>query len=364
MVQRARASVISSLVLSLGVFCVTPAAAADAVMLPSLAFTVTPSTAGGPWKMTIENTGDVPVRLAADPRLLVLEVTPPASSVPVPKGGKKAPAPKTVKCTLPNDTRPSADDGRELVVPPKRSWSATFDPLFYCFGTKERAALLPSSTVTARFGWTPPKVVARPGKVSFPSPPFVATPMTGGVGPIAPTKEIVSSTFTLSDTFSTLPQTPPAPEESRSPLSLSGPAAVDVSRGKQISTTVTVSNTGERPQTLLARPETLAFQVNGPAGSINCGAPRAIENPIRELFSTIAARGKSSLTVLLDATCPPETFDEPGIYRVIPRLDTSAASGRSIGLKTWDGNVQGKVPVLVRVRGQRRPSAPTKPTLD
>jgi hypothetical protein len=48
---------------------------------PPLSLSVTPGTGGGPWKLRIENTGDVPVRLAADARLLVLEVTPPPGFV-------------------------------------------------------------------------------------------------------------------------------------------------------------------------------------------------------------------------------------------------------------------------------------------
>jgi hypothetical protein len=80
--------------------------------------------------------------------LLVLEVTPPAGfvdEVAVAKAKavrKKVEPPKPLRCELPADARPSNDEGHDLVVPAKRSWSATFDPSFYCFGARERAMLV------------------------------------------------------------------------------------------------------------------------------------------------------------------------------------------------------------------------------
>src|SRR5512144_2789265 len=90
----------------------TPAAGeetATSLARPSLTLSVTPGTGGAQWKLRIENTGELPVRIAADQRLLVLEITAPNSDPE-----------KPVRCALPDDTRPSTDEGRELVVPAKR----------------------------------------------------------------------------------------------------------------------------------------------------------------------------------------------------------------------------------------------------
>src|SRR6476659_1675032 len=74
---------------------------------PNVALTVTPGTGGGPWKLVVTNAGELPVLLAADVRLLTLELVPQNPSAKV----------TTLRCELPADARPATDEGRELVVP-------------------------------------------------------------------------------------------------------------------------------------------------------------------------------------------------------------------------------------------------------
>ncbi len=347
-------------------------APAPALPAPQLTLTVTPGKGGAPWSLKIENAGGVPVRIAADPRLLILEVTPPADTTK-----KNAKAPATVTCRLPDDARPSSDDGHELVVPGKRSWSATFDPFFYCFGAKERVALVTGANAKARFGW-PVKAAAKGAKTAAPSPPFVATPVGAAVGQVSPVKDIESAAFTLSETVTAAPPATSAAKaedkekdkekekEAPPPLALTMAEAMDAARGVELSATVTLTNQSDRSVTLLHRPETVLFTVSGPAGTVACGNPRVVASPIRELFTTLGPKGKSQLTVLVNAVCPADTFDEPGIYRVLPRIDTRGASGRPIGMKTWDGEASGTTPMLLRIRNPRKPStAPAKrPALD
>ncbi|MDB4935050.1 MAG: hypothetical protein JWP87_2022 [Labilithrix sp.] len=354
----------------------------SALTPPPLAFSVTAGTGGGPWKLRVENTGDVPVRIAADPRLLVLEVTPPAgfvdeAAIAKAKASRTAPPKpadlaKPVRCVLPDDARPATDEGRELVVPAKRSWTATFDPLLYCFGARERAVLVNGATVTAQLGWVPPppRAGARPStKPVVLAPPFVAAPVGAAIGRVAPAKALQAAPITLAENVTTASASASASgSEADTPgttLTLTMPDTLDVSKGAEISTTVTVANDGDKPVVLLFRPETLRFTVNGPAGSVACGTTRAVGSPIRELYSTLGVRARTSVALLITAVCPSDTFDEPGIYRVTPMLDTSGASARSIGLKTWDGTVTGRTPMLLRVRSARRaPTSTTRPVLD
>jgi hypothetical protein len=79
---------------------------------------------------------------------------------------------------------------------------------------------------------------------------------------------------------------------------------------------------------------------------------------------TLAPKGRASISLLVTAVCPAGTFDEPGAYRVFPRLDTRTASGRPIGLRTWDDEAEGATPTLLRVRSPRRPTLPARPSLD
>jgi hypothetical protein len=336
---------------------------------PNVTLAVTPGTGGGPWKLVVTNGGELPVLIAADPRVITLDLIPQNPSAKV----------TTLRCALPADARPTSDEGRELVVPAKRSWSATFDPLFYCFGAKERAMLVPGTTVKAHLGWPAPLVApknANAKKAALPSSPFVVSPVGASVGQLAPMKELEASTFTLTEAVTAAPPpssaaaASPTPESNEStpakkPLSLVATEATDVARGVDVPITLTLANESDHAVTTFFRASTLAFTVNGPAGSVSCGSPRAIAEPFRELFTTIGVKGKSSTTLLVSALCPADTFDEPGIYRVVARVDTRGTSGRNIGLKTWDGEVVAKTPALIRVRTPRKTTPPAKkPQLD
>jgi hypothetical protein len=194
------------------------------------------------------------------------------------------------------------------------------------------------------------------------------------VGKFSPTKMIEADAFTLSETVTTQPpaaaktesksESESSPTEGDGSVALSVPETLDSARGVDLPTTVTLTNTSERPVTVLYRPEMMGFTVSTPAGSVRCGGGRQVGSPIRELFSTVRPKGRLDMGVLITAICPPGTFDEPGLYRVLPRLDTTGASGRALGLKTWDSVAVGKKPLLVRIRNSRRAATPIRPTLD
>lgn len=358
-----------SVAAGLSLFFVAPRAGAEeeaALPPPPLVLTVTPGTGGGPWKLRIENTGELPMRIAADPRLLVLEVTPPAGSVT--KKTARADATGQVRCILPDDARPPTDEGRELVIPSKRAWSVTFDPLFYCFSARERETLVAGATVKAGFGWPAPAAkIAQGGrgKAKPASAPFVAAPVGAAVGKLAAVKALEASPITLAEAADP-PGNVSIIEHASSPehLAISLQDSVDVARGVEITTNVTVANPDDTRATLLFRGETVRFSVSGPQGSLACGARRTIGSPIRELYSSIGPRSRASIAVLLTAKCSFDTFDEPGIYRVTATLDTTGASARAIGLKSWDGEITSRKPMLLRVRAARKPRPQARPTLD
>jgi hypothetical protein len=342
---------------------------APALPAPQVGLKITPGSGGGPWSLKIENLGEGPVRIPADPRLLILELTPAALDTPVATKKKQAPL-AAPRCVLPDDARPSSDDGHDLVVPSKRSWSVSFDPLFYCFGARERAALVAGTKVTARFGWPapPPRPGAKPGKAPLLNPPLAVTPVGASVGKVSALKSIDADPIMLTEAVATLKSGEPSSSketpDDTSNVWLTVPEAMDASRGAELATTVTLTNGTDRPITLFYRPDMLQFTVSGPAGTISCGAPRTVAAPIRELFITVPVKGSTSTSVLVTTTCPASTFDEAGVYRIVPRIDTTNASGRSIGMKTWDGVAPGKAPLLLRVRSPRKPGLLARPTLD
>jgi hypothetical protein len=346
---------------------------------PPLTLTVTAEPGGAPWRVVVSNGGDLPMRIAADARLLSFDLTPRGSGAP------------TVRCALPASARPSSDEGTELVIPGKRSWTTTIDPLFLCFRAEERALLVPGTTVTASLGWPPalapapapagnraaskraPSKRAASSATARAARPAVAVPVGAAVGKLADASTITGAPFTLSDGVTVSPPPSSAAAASGTPADDTGETskmairtteAIDVARGVDVVVNVTVANEGDRPVTTFLRASTLAFTVQGPSGSVSCGTPRAVSEPFRELFTTIAARKTAQLTLLLTALCPAGTFDEPGVYRVISRLDTRGTSGRNVGLKTWDGEVRARTPMLLRVRAPRRPGPSARPRLD
>lgn len=330
----------------------TPSASTPPAPAVKLELTPAPS---GPWTLKITNNNETPVRLAADARLLSLEIA-----------NTTATSGTITKCSLPDDARPSTDEGYELVMPSKRSWTATFDPMLYCFGS--RAALVKDASVKARFGWR--SVATKGGANASTSPPFAVTPVGASVGKLTPEKELESDPVTIPETVTAVPKPPPPPASSDAPppppnVYLTVPETMDAAKGQELSTTVSLVNESDRPITLLFRPDMVNFALSGPAGTVACGAPRVIGSPPRDLFITVGVKARTSLGVLFTSTCPAGTFDHPGLYRLTPRLDTTNASGRHINVKSWDGVATSKSPLLLRIRQPKRPSITgPRPSLD
>src|SRR5438128_6840705 len=92
---------------------------------PAIELSIEAPAAAGLWKLTVKNTGGTPLHLAADGRLLRLQVTAPGSAEPAaePTGAPRARAAsardhKPVECVLPGGLRPPAvAPERALVLP-------------------------------------------------------------------------------------------------------------------------------------------------------------------------------------------------------------------------------------------------------
>jgi hypothetical protein len=294
-------------------------------------------TQRGTWTMRVTNDGDIPVRLVADARLLVLEVTPRGAAKPV-------------KCELPADMRPGDDMDRPLVLPPGRSYVEHFEPRLYCFGPHLAGALAQGSIVVGRLGWTGGNKTR---------PPFEVASIAGVEPEVAPLKEISSPPIGLPDEPSVMlePPTPPRPDDpDPATLTLRGPASIDAEAPNGIGITLTLHNGGKRAVIVRFRPETLRFEVTGPQGAEDCRWPLAPVAAMHELFTTIAPGRNADLAVLLDAYCSGHTVDHPGLLMVRPEVDTRRASGADIGLRTFDGRVLASSPVVVRLhRGSSPP---------
>ena len=79
--------------------------------------------------------------------------------------------------------------------------------------------------------------------------------------------------------------------------------------------------------------------------------------PIVELFTTLPPKGRASTEVLVSDLCPASFLSWPGLYSLRATLDTTEASGESIGLHTFVGIATAAEPALVRIRS-RAPGLP------
>jgi len=312
---------------------------------PDVKVTLDAPTTHGPWTVRVANTGDIPVRLVADARLLTLELTP--------RGARKP-----LRCQLPADMRPADDTERTLVLPPKRSYSESFEPRLYCFGERELEALEATTIVVARLGW--PERANGHG-------PHVVSAIEGVEPEVAPLADIASPPVSLPDEPTPMaPAEPTRAAEDPDPvhLALASNRAVDAQSAENLALTVTLRNDGKRAVRVRFRPETLGFEVTSSSGAQHCGWPMMPSAPAHDYFSTLAPGGAESLTVLVGDYCGRAPFERPGLVVLRPNLDTRRASGATIGLKTFDGVVIAATPSVVRLhQGNGKPRI-ERPRLD
>jgi len=306
---------------------------------------VVPGALGTPWTFELTNIDATPLRFVTDGRLLSLELAPgddddDHESAGAHGGRPGAKKPSPTRCALPADLRPTTDGEHVRVMAPGLTYVETFDPRFYCFDGREAAALKPGARVVAHFGWPEPRTGAS-------APPFVVDATFGG-DDRSGVKELTAEPITVPEA---LP--PDAPLGAPQALVVSTVARVEAEFGSRLVLDVSLQNETSRPLHVMLRPETLAFEVASPLGVLECHWPRQPGAPIREVFTTVLPHGRASTNVLLSSMCPDAAFRAAGLYSVRARLDTREASGRSIGLETFDSVIEAASPTLVRIRRDR-----------
>lgn len=332
------APIVAWLAPSLGAPSDAGKAKAEPLPAPDVTLAVEPTSATG-WVLTVKNAGNVPVRLAADARLLRLFVTPPAASAST-KG--KPPAPKTIECVLPSSMR---EEGRTLVLAPGARYSEAFDPRLFCLDTK----VAPGASVAARFGFP-----AKPGAKVLEAP-FVVAPLTPG---LASVKELAASAWVLPE-----PSTSPSASASSvakpyQPLTASAGAPHSVADGSTADLTIRVKNTSTAAVTVYARPQLVDARVLTPRGyPVHCGGPISQPAPISDFVTTLGVGQEWSATVPLGKLCPAHTFDVPGLYLVVPILRAPPISKTVAGgaKNVFAGDVVSSTPQLLRIETGKKP---------
>lgn len=310
----------------------------------------------GPWKLVATNTGEEPLRFAADARLLSLEVTPPA---PASSTTRRAKAPKRVTCSLPSALRPEgvAHDRGVLLLPGAR-WEEVFAPSLYCFEKAGREALVSGATVVAKLGFP------SASRTKTPSAPFVAEP-TRLDASVTAIKEIASEPFVLG--AGDEPQPTPSPSEPpqgadpKAPrLAVTTPSHLDAANAANVVVSTSVRNVGMRSMLVHLRRDQLFFDVEGPTGLYRCGPEEAERAVPRDFFTTLKANGTRSFSVRLVEICPHGTFARPGLYRIRAGIAVRDG-GADPRWGAYEGITVAKDPTLVRVRAGDGPFYLTHP---
>jgi hypothetical protein len=309
----------------------------------------------GPWRMVVTNNGDVPVRFAADGRLLSFEMPKPEDPYEGSTKKKKANQPAPVVCKLPPDLRPTGVvENRAVLLGPGARYEEVVSPAFYCFSDASVKALVPGATITAKLGFDVPKTHAR--KNAAPSAPFVVEPAVLNAS-VSAQKELVSEPFVLAapaSTVRTSETAPPGDDPGAPRMELSAPARVDTASELTVGMTLKLKNVGGRPAALHVRRDNMMFDIDGPNGSAHCGQPAEQRGVPRDAFAPLSPGASRTVDVWVGEMCSDAVFDRPGLYRVRPSLAFPIASDFPT-MRVWTDTVTTQDPVLVRVREGRLP---------
>lgn len=397
----------------------SPAAASAAPPVPPpVHIQVTAPSPDPAWTLRIDNEGTQRIRLAADIRLLSIQIQKPGSR----EWRTCKPAPGQTPTRFPA--------ARELYLAPGESWVEDFDPRLFCFGT-EGDLLRGGTVVRFRFGFDPrggradrePYVVQ--GTNSPPSfaaarqlvvptivlshlspeatrpdglpsgasqanaplqkaPPPPPPPVAGGPGgppaaepppaPPAGDKSAVeleqekekerrlAREKELAATYGE-PAVPERPSDRMAPdLDLYVDRWSTGGAPRDLMLRIRAKNEGGRALAAVLRSRMLRFRVEGPmvsdnktTGTTECVVDDRSHGVPVEMVRNYRPGDRLEIPFLLAEVCPRGTFDRPGLYRVTPVLQ-SAIEGEAVKDKdAFQGRVRALQPALARIGASRLP---------
>ncbi len=320
-----------------------------------------------PWLIAVVNRGTEPLTVRPDLRTLVLEVTAPVDPVDPKKRAVRPP--KLVRCSLPKDLVPSAEDlSPEVKLAPGEGLLDSFDPRLYCLPGADKSVLVPGASVVARLGW-PEKTrkVWRQGKSSLvpleQSAPFLARrELPADALPPAPegkpleravdapprsdeiaVKEVLTQPFTLGADYAPIVEAPDS-----NPLSLEVSRSADARTERDAVLSVSVTNRSKKSQRLLFRREFVSFEVSGPDGLVACEPGPDDRAPDRSGISALRPGGRLRAASRLIELCPRGALRRPGLYLIHARYESRLEGEGAEG--AFNGRLVSRQPAVLRVR--------------
>lgn len=340
-----------------------------------LSFTLE-ATSEGDWRMALENTGDAPLRVLSDARLVWLEVV--TAPVPPDEGSKKKPKPKAYPkgkipiCRAPRELLPSfLGSDRWVVLKKGERVVEHFDPVLLCGASATADGLGRGAIVYPHFGTPPSAAMKRARKPAPPAPPFAIEPASAAAtGPFL--RDVEAPALAIGYELSAFspesiaagggPGKPFEDADERAPrLQVTAPARGDASGPNDIAIYVAAKNVGMRAMTVHLRPDDFAFTISPPYGAAaDCSPGAASRGAARDFFAPLGKGRSRSFTLWLRERCAGRTFDRPGVYAVSPRL-VLRETGEEYGLTAFTAEVPASNPTRIRVRTGRLPFHVTPP---
>ncbi|MFO0607922.1 MAG: hypothetical protein U0324_32460 [Polyangiales bacterium] len=271
-----------------------------------VAFTVEPVAGTARWRWTLRNVTDHPVEVAADRRLVWLEVPPPA---PLPGARRRRPA-RAPRCV--HDARPATPDRAvRTVLAPGQRYSELVDLRDTC-RLRVPAALVEGASAVAHYGFAPLPARGvslarwRARTVVFDEIPYPVNDLTAAVTvpAMAP------------------PPSPPAPV----PAGLRVEARdAQAAYGEALVATVALRNPGRRPLRTYYRTTQFGFELETPSGrAVRCDLLARDANAFREFFVRLGAGGRRGARLVVADFCPAGALDEAGLYQARASFESRA----------------------------------------
>ena len=317
---------------------------------PELSLSIRESGPEVPWRMQVQNDGDEPVVLSADPQLLWMEVKVP---------GKK----RVESCRLPKELFPTRPNPRaNLLLRPGESAARSFDPRLYCYSERGQYQLVPGAQITPHFGWPQrTRTTWKHGKrieTVVDEPPYVARVDEHAAEQPPPTpdtteghlKEIEGPTFALGSNYAMWSRTRlPDADETEGPFELKLASGSDAHAERNATISLSLQNRSKRSRYVYFRREFLTFEVMGPDGLTQCDPEPDFRAPERYSFSYLPAGKSLTVASRLVELCPRGTFGRPGLYLVHARFD-ARWDGEEFDLDAFVGSVSTRNAVGIRIR--------------
>ncbi len=307
-------------------------AAPPAAGLP-VRVTVEATSPDPPWKLRIENTGDHPIRVPADVRLLSLELESTTS-----KG-----ATRRHRCEAPRAMRPSTFPAkRALYLEPGEVYEELFDPRLVCFGAASDA-LREGTKAKPSFGWRGGGTHRGPFAAEGTDRPAAFAPKRVVTGEVVDVPVVQASPAPTSAVDRSGPRLEREGDRGGPPATGSASWFVDrnvpqldiyverfddAASSRDIVLTIRAVNEGKRTLSTVIRGRMLSFRVdelgpdNQPRRTFECAGQHAPHAVPTELMLTVTPGREVRVPILVAEVCNrDDVFRRPGLYRVTPVLD-------------------------------------------